>query len=614
MSIKPSLIFTSDAGITFSNKPCSSWNGSITKTQTCPVNTFLTGIKMSAYDDYNAEQNCLGRRFGSINQFFNRSIINPNEILTDQTSLDPVWGYQFAPPRKKDKLSAGDILDDNIFTDNIFSPNTINKYYGYNGVEFYAGSSTPYVCVIYPECQPVEIRFKMINIYNPRDIVVQVVNDGRSVEFKTLVKMNSFTLNPRDVLTSTTWIYSTVREINVNVSQGLGSITAAQGKTIGIQGITDSNIGSIKKDWVTKILYDQGCTNWTVKYYYIDSSGNPTDTTSELVTQLVTLREKYRTADDILPSDYYEGFGTSKIYRYFEVLNSNGFKIGELYGVIDLTDLYLPSSSASAIPKIKTWFSFYNGRNIVDPLVLRTVKTGYNSNVLVEKEFVNTSDYYPDMPIEWGILSDLQIQMLKTNHGINLNFRDISRLDSNASGNSFVVVGTAPDNNTRKSLILFMPNTGCNIRNCDVGIDCNLFNKKICLNGRCVECTASNECASNQTCHNNICKNNIPCTSNLSCDTDEIFKVCNTSLNRCVQCNSRSDCPEGLLCSVLDDNICVNCKDNTCPTGEKCVDGKCQTTTPTTPTSGSFIYIGLAVIIIIILGLFFLKFLKKKVS
>ena len=553
----------------------------------------------------------------SITKMFSRKVTNPVTISSklpfdDIKNNDGILGVKtdINDIRYYNSLSAGDI-DPIDALSNIFQPATISKYYGITGVIYSTisgqipGLSLPSIESV---CEPGKINYTLRNLYNPRDEVMQIVIDRYqlpgypSFEDKYRV-VNDLQLLPGQFITAYSSNYGTVG--------GPGSIFDLKGNALKISGITDTNIGIIPKDNMFNIIYNQKCLNWTIKYYTIDSSGNPL--ANQSLTQDVVLQPTNRISEGEQPvySDYYDGTGSSKIYRYYKIMDKNlSSKIGELYGVIDISSLFLPN-----VPTIKknavinVWFSLKSSGGRwpgSGPDDTRIIKTGWNRNTV--SRFIEKDSYFPDTAINWSSLPDTTI--LQTNHNMNINFTSVATLDPDALDNSFVVVGNIPGTKT-KCLMLFTPNCATLNTCTQSGSECissGLGRRNICSNGRCVDCTSSNtsNCTTEEKCISNICVKNIPCSSNIDC-TNRLTPYCNPTLKLCVNCNASSDCPAGQYCNV-NTNTCqpssLVCRsDSDCASTEICntESGKCETKSTSTSTSNKALIIGVGVFFVLII-------------
>jgi hypothetical protein len=550
---------TGDSSLIISPKKCVSWPGSLTYLESSDLNTVLCGIRSSPYlgSDYRAT--CTNQLFSDVNALYFRNITNPSVIV--QKIPTTLIGTPNNANERLHRLSGGDIGSDNSLVGNMFNPSLIGlKYYGINGIQFFYSSGSCMVSI----CQPREIHYTLRNIFNPRDVVIQRVRYGSpdSPGSLTVEEINNIQQKPGEFLTQVQWMYSPNA---AGAYYGIGNITDAKGKAIEMKGVTDSNILSFEKDPLVKIIYEQLCTRWTCTPYIDYGNGYVVANTNPF--GVVELKEKIRNSSDILYSDYYEGISSAKKVRYFEMIDKDNNKTGELYAVIDIS---------KGTPKIKIFFNFAALPNLTQ---FKTVDTGFNPSNL--SSYVGRLlNFTPDIELIWGSLPDSTV--LKTIYDMDLSgktttlTKDLAKLQNNY----FITPGWAE---SKRALLVFTPNCS-NVASCILSSDCFSFGKQICQQGKCIECTQSDKsaCTSNQQCYQNVCTNNITCSSTSACPAGQPFLFCNNTLGRCVNCNTNADCGTGKICSIINGNICETapitpvCITNTdCSEEKECINGIC---------------------------------------
>ena len=398
--------------------------------------------------------------------------------------------------------------------------------------------------------------------------------------------------------------------------EGIGSIVQASGKTIEMRGITDSNIRSLNKDNLFKFIYERQCLDWTMTKYNV-VNGVPQ---AEFPPINIRLIKQTRPAENIIYSDYYEGTSTTKRVEYYDVIkffNEQEYKLGEIYAVIDIS---------ISPAQINLWFSYWDDmekKADYDPMTKRILETGFRSTDSSRATITNISRFFPDMKIRLGTLPSNDI--LNKFYGINLN-SDIKTLDSKNPNLYFVAVGgdfnkppslANPYSVKDRYLMMFTPKCN-NLEICVTGSDCANFNKRLCLEGKCVDCTSSDttSCSVGSNCVENKCIAPITCTTDLTCSSNTLVPYCNTSLNKCVQCNTSSQCGENKFCNPLKGYICETktdeCLDDTdCQTNQKCIEGVCITN-PLKSSNTVLISIGVVVVIIVLFFIIRAFLLKKK--
>lgn len=95
-------------------------------------------------------------------------------------------------------------------------------------------------------------------------------------------------------------------------------------------------------------------------------------------------------------------------------------------------------------------------------------------------------------------------------------------------------------------------------QNCDLPDHCGATcmkcpsNARICSFGKCVECTADDQCPAGRVCENNICSQPMPCSRNEQCPP---MRVCDTTTNTCKMppppCTTDAMCPAGQICGPM---------------------------------------------------------------
>jgi hypothetical protein len=590
---------TGDSSLIISPKTCVSWPGSDTYLESSDLNTVLCGVRSSPFFGTDSNGNaggprntCTNQLFANVNALYFRNITNPSVIV--QKIPTTLIGNVTTANERVHRLSGGDIGSDNSLVGNIFNPSLIGeKYYGINGIRFF---NSPGEC-IQTICQPREIHYTLRNIFNPRDKVIQRVRYNR--DSSSSVEVNNIQQNPDEFLTQVQWMYSPSIDGGF---YGIGNITDAKGKAIEMKGVTDSNIGSFSKDPLVKIIYEQLCTRWTCTPYidYGNGSGYVVANTNPF--GVVELKEKIRNSSDILYSDYYEGISSAKKVRYFEIIDKDNNKTGELYAVIDIS---------KGTPKIKIFFDF---AALSDLTPYKTIDTGFDPSNL--SSYVGRLNFTPDMELTWGSLPD--ITALKTTYAMDLSGKttnltiDLDKLKNNY----FITPGWAE---SKRALLVFTPNCS-NVASCILSSDCFSFGKQICQQGKCIECTQSDKtaCTSNQQCYQNVCTNNITCSSTSACPPGQPFLFCNNTLGRCVNCNTNADCGTGQFCNILKGNICETasitpvCITNTdCSEEKECINRICVVKNESTSKINIPLILGISIGVLLIIYILVKLSIKK---
>lgn len=623
----PTLSFKSgDSLLTMSSRNCVSWTGSLSKTFTAEANNVLAGVNATPYfyDPSLISDNkssCTDVLWGNVNAIYFRNINRPSVV----TKITDLLGIPVNNQNRLNTLSAGDSGIANSIYRNIFNPGVNGgKFYSISGMSFrsYSNTSGNIPCLA-NACQVIEIFYTLRNIFNPRDTIVQFVKyknspPGSAVP-PTQFPFNSIIITqstPADFLTQITWNYSGNFSGAFN---GLGTVTDAKGKTIEMKGITSTNIGTIRKDPIVKVIYDQKCLKWSMTRYIDLGSGFVKSTLPKVDVNLV---QKIRPISDILYSDYFEGTDSNKLVRYFEAINtSTGNVIAELYANIDIS---------SSTPLISMW-SYWRGELLApgdfSDSSSKFINTGFDRTT--NSSYINTdSKFIPDMPLRWGVIPDRNMLLSQysadfTSNSLTNNFT--KTVNDEFGINYFILCGEITENvngfTTRtRTLNLFSPNCqDINLSICSNSSECLQFGLNICENGKCLQCTPSNSvaCTSAQQCIENKCIARLVCPSGVDLDCSmqsPIFKVCNTEKKLCVQCNTSTDCEDGKICNILT-NLCqnrdVSCNSNQeCVSGKECKNGICvDVSTPSVSNSrlGVVVGVGVGVTMILILIIYILR-------
>ena len=580
---------TENSSYLMTERTCFNWPGSITLAYRAPANNVLVGNNASPYlfdTNYviNADRKeCNDLLWGNISSFFSRNITDPSV----RNAIPGIAGIQVGNQTRVNTFSAGDSNIANIKTKNIFDP-LLNggKFYSISGISIKSlNTATVNKCVI-NSCQPRRIEYTLRNIFNPRDFITQNVGFiGEPTGSNLLPSAVVSSPNPADFLTELTWNCSPP---NVEAGQfGLGTVTEFKGKTIEMKGITSTNVRTINRDPLVKVIYDQKCLRWSMtQYEYVQGRGFEKSTTLRVDVELV---EKIRPSSEILYSDYFEGTETNKIVRYFEAINMETNRvITELYAIIDISVtpplVYMCSNWRGERDDLNPNYKFI--QNGFDPFNNESFVASI-SGVIVEPA---RGAFIPDMPLKWGVIPNRN--MLLSQYGDSsrpIEISNFTKLVSNEfAADYFILCGEKPQTvggitTSKRTLNLFSPNcANISLSICSNTQDCLPYGLNICENTRCVVCSRTNvaACRSTEQCIENKCTTRPACVSGSDeCPQDQIFRFCNREKKVCVECNSTEDCEDGEICDVLS-NSCqpppTSCTSDTdCISGKECKDRFC---------------------------------------
>jgi hypothetical protein len=87
---------------------------------------------------------------------------------------------------------------------------------------------------------------------------------------------------------------------------------------------------------------------------------------------------------------------------------------------------------------------------------------------------------------------------------------------------------------------------------CKSEADCDAYDLRCGLDGKCVECLTSSDCESGETCTGSLCKPTQECEASGDCSGSQ---VCDDDSGECVDCVTSSDCKSGQGCS---DHVCFD--------------------------------------------------------
>lgn len=100
------------------------------------------------------------------------------------------------------------------------------------------------------------------------------------------------------------------------------------------------------------------------------------------------------------------------------------------------------------------------------------------------------------------------------------------------------------------------------------GVTCGA--NQTCVNDKCVDCESNSDCSTGQTCENGTCKTTGTGGCNPACPTGQ--KCVN---NACVECQQDTDCQSNQACDNQGKCVDKNGCNPPCPTGQSCVNQQC---------------------------------------